>query len=198
MHEITKRIDKPFYDMLLASTGLKIEFTQVNYAAIEGPGGPGEVKPLVGVPPVSRFKASCPQLPELGFTKSSLELVEYVTYLHLIRTVRFCAVVDGVEVFGSATALRDLGFFKDGTELRVTVGKYDGSAFIRMEPVVESNGRDNVPYHRFFARHLSDLPKVHDILKTKGKIKEISFLPDSFGILLHEDAFLRTKRLPNP
>lgn len=189
--KLNQRMDLAFYQALLDSTGLKITYTQLNYAPVEGPGGPGEVKLVVGAEGYTRFSAKCEQMPELDLTHSKEDLLHYITYNYLVKTTRFCVVVDGAEIFGTATALRDLGFFKEGNEIRVAGGKYDGTSFIRMEPVTESNGRDAVPYHRFFARRLVDLPKVHDVLKTKGKIKEISFLPDSFTQLLHEDAFTR-------
>lgn len=187
--KLNQRIDLPFYYALTESAGLKINYSQVNYIAVEGP---GEVKPLKNAKRYTRFNATCEQLPEMDMVHSKEDLLMFITYNYLVKTARFRVVVDGVEIIGTATALRDLGFFKEGNEIQVVTDKYDGTSYIRMEPVTESNGRDTVPYHRFFARRLVDLPKVHDVLKTKGTIKEISFLPDSFSQLLHEDAFTRT------
>ena len=187
---LRQRLDQSFYDAVVKSAGLTITFDQVNYVAMEGPGGPGEVKPLVGVGPLTRYHVKCPQLPELDASNYHLDRVQFSTYLDLVRKVRFCVFVDGVEIFGSATALRDHGFFKNGNELQLPRGKFYGSAYVRMEPVTESDGRNVVPYHRFFARALSNLPKVNEVLNTKGKVKEVCFLPGSFDQLLHEQAFL--------
>jgi hypothetical protein len=186
---VINRMDIPFYQALTDSAGLKIDFVQQNYLPVDGPGGPGEVKLLPGAKGIIRFTAKCEQLPELSLVNSKLDLLQVSTYNYLIKVIRFCVVVDGVEIFGSASALRDLGLFKEGNEIKVITGEYDGTAFVRMAPVVKPNGRDPVPYHRFFARRLVDLPKVYDIMKTKGEVKEITFLPDSFTELLHEDAF---------
>ena len=186
---LKQRMDKPFFDAVVASAGLTINYEQLNYVAMEGPGGAGEVKPLVGTPPLTRFVAKCPQLPDLDNQNGKLDLLQFSTYHYLVKAVRFCVVVDGVEIFGSATALRDHGFFKNGDEIQVTKGKFDGAAFIRMDQLAESAGRDNVPFHRFFARQLRDLPLVYEVLKTKGEVREISFLPENFSSLLHEDAF---------
>lgn len=187
---LKQRLDQPFYDAVVKSAGLAITFDQVNYVAMEGPGGPGEVKPRVGVEPLTRYHVRCPQLPELDATNYHLERVQFSTYLSLVRAIRFCVFVDGVEIFGSATALRDHGFFKNGNELQLPRGKFYGAAYVRMEQLVESDGRNVVPYHRFFGRALSDLPKVNEVLNTRGKVKEICFLPSSFDQLLHEQAFL--------
>ena len=190
---LKQRIDKPFFDAVIASAGLKITYDQLNYMAVEvDRGGSGEVKLLPDTDQLIRFVAKCPQLPELTNQNGKLDLLEFSTYHHLVKVVRFCVVADGVEIFGSATALRDHGFFTAGDEIRVAEGQYYGDAYIRMEPLNPPNSRDNAPFHRFFARRLSDLPKVQDILNfPKGKVKEICFLPDGFDQLLREDAFLR-------
>ena len=188
---LKQRLDQPFYDAVVKSAGLTIIFDQINYVAMEGPGGPGEVKPLAGVGPLTRYHVKCPQLPELDASNYYLDRVQFSTYLDLVRKVRFCVSVDGVEIFGSATALRDHGFFKNGNELQLPKGKFYGSAYIRMEPVTESDGRNVVPYHRFFVRGLSEVSKAIDVLSTKGTVKEICFLPKAFDHLLHEQAFLK-------
>lgn len=189
---LKQRLDQPFYDAVVKSAGLTITFDQLNYVAMEGPGGPGEVKPLVGVNTLTRYRVKCPQLPELDASNYHLDRVQFSTYLDLVRKVRFCVFVDGVEIFGSATALRDHGFFNNGNELQLPRGKFYGAAYVRMEQLVESDGRNVVPYHRFFARALSNLPKVNEVLNTKGKVKEVCFLPGSFDQLFNEDAFLKT------
>lgn len=189
---LKQRIDQPFLDAVVKSAGLTVNYEQLNYVAMEGPGGSGEVKPVTGVAPLVRFNAKCPQLPDLDMYNGRLDLLRFSTYHYLIKTVRFCVVVDGVEIFGSATALRDHGFFMIGNEIRVTEGQYYGDAYICMEPLTPSHGRDTAPYHRFFARRIPDLSKVNKVLNTKGKVKEICFLPGSFDQLLNEDAFLKT------
>lgn len=186
---LKQRLDQPFFDAVVKSAGLTITFDQVNYLAMEGPGGPGEVKPLIGVSPLTRYHVKCPQLPELDASNYYLDRVQFSTYLDLVRKVRFCVLVDGVEIFGSATALRDHGFFKNGNELQLPRGMFYGSVYVRMEPMTESDGRNPVPYHRFFGRSLSDLSKVNDALNTRGKVKEICFLPNSFDQLLNETVF---------
>lgn len=183
---LKNRIDQPFYDAVVKSAGLTITFEQVNYVAMEAPGGAGDVKPLAGVNPLTHYHAKCPQLSELDASNRHLDRVQYSTYLSLVRAVRFCVFVDGVEIFGSATALRAHGFFKNGDELQVPEGRFYGAAYVRMDQLTKPDGRDVVPYHRFFARSLSDLPKVNDILKTRGKIKEICFLPEKATSSLEE------------
>lgn len=116
---LKQRMDQPFYDAVVKSAGLAITFEQINYVAMEGGGGPGEVKPLVGVNPIIRYAAKCPQLPELDASNTHLDRVQFSTYLDIVRGTRFCVFVDGVEIFGSATALRDHGFFKNGNELQL-------------------------------------------------------------------------------
>lgn len=189
---LKQRVDNPFLNMVIASAGLTINYDEMTYRAFNGIDSHGKVRVLEEVEPLVRYTATCPQIPDLKIFNSKKDLVEFSTYNYLIKAVRFCVVVDGVEIFGSAMALRDHGFFQAGNEIKVVTGTIDKSAFIRMEPLGVSTGNGNAPFYPFFARSLKDLPDVYAILAARSKVKEISFKPDSFDRLFHEDGFLKS------
>lgn len=187
---LKQRINKPLLDALIASAGLTIIYGHNTYLAAEGI-NTDQMKLVEGEAPLVRYSATCPQIPDLKVFNYKLGLVEFSTYNYLVKGMRFCVVVDGVEIFGSFVALRDHGFFNAGDEIKVITGDIDKSAFIRMEPLGNKAEGENTPFYRFFARSLKDLPKVHAILAARNKVKEISFMPESFDQLLHEDAFVK-------
>lgn len=187
--EIKARIDQPFFNAVIKSAGLTITYDRADYVITNT--GDNVSEAVISSPGsrITRYTANCPQIPDLNLNNSVLGLLEFSTYNFLIKTTRFCVVVDGVEIFGSPVALHAHGFFERGDEIKVYEGKFYGAAYVRMEPLVAANGRDGTAYHRFYTRQLSDIPKVVEILGTKGVVKEISFLPASFGQLLHGSTF---------
>lgn len=169
------QIDEGFFNDIVFSAGLAIKIEKLSYVPLDGEGNP-----LKGVDPMERFVATCDQLPNMRIVHATMDTTRLLVFNQIRRTVKFCVVVDGVEIFGSAEALRAHGLFIGNEGMFLHDGPYSDEIYVRMAPLHEPTGDKAVPYHRFYARSVNEIGKVYNIMKARARVQEITVGPSAF------------------